>query len=118
MQPFTYTGLPARVVFGQGTVSQLPDEVAALGITRALVLTTPGQAEQGYQVSDLLAGASAGVFSEAAMHTPSDVTDAAMAAFADRNADGIVSIGGGSTIGLGKAIALRNDAPQVVVPTS
>ena len=118
MQPFTYTGLPARVVFGQGTVSQLPDEVAALGITRALVLTTPGQAEQGYQVSDLLAGASAGVFSEAAMHTPSDVSDAAMAAFADRNADGIVSIGGGSTIGLGKAIALRNDAPQVVVPTS
>lgn len=118
MDNFTYTGQPARVVFGVGTTAALPDEVAALGITKALVLTTPPQAGDGQALAGLLGNAAAGVFSEAAMHTPVEVTNRAMAMFAETGADGIVSIGGGSTIGLGKAIALRNDAPQVVLPTS
>ncbi|KAG6834274.1 hypothetical protein H0H93_010735, partial [Arthromyces matolae] len=33
-------------------------------------------------------------------------------------ADCVVSVGGGSTIGLGKAIALRTDLPQIVIPTT
>ncbi|GFE66171.1 maleylacetate reductase [Litoreibacter roseus] len=118
MNSFTYTGLPARVVFGVGTTAALPDEVGALGIKKALVLTTTHQKAEGEALAEILGNASAGVFSEAAMHTPVEVTERAMAAFKTAGADGIVSIGGGSTIGLGKAIALRNDAPQVVLPTS
>lgn len=118
MQNFTYTGLPARVVFGTGTTATLPAEVAALGITKALILSTPPQAGDAQALADLLGDASAGVFTEATMHTPVDVTARAMAAFEAAGADGVVSVGGGSTIGLGKAIALRNDTPQVVLPTS
>ena len=36
----------------------------------------------------------------------------------DVRADCLVAIGGGSTTGLGKAIALRTDLPQIVLPTS
>ncbi len=52
------------------------------------------------------------------MHTPVDVTEQAMAQVSALRADGVVAVGGGSTTGLGKAIALRTDLPQVVVPTS
>src|SRR3546814_17559418 len=52
------------------------------------------------------------------MHTPVDVTESAMEIVTTQQIDGIVSLGGGSTIGLGKAIALRTDLPQIVVPTT
>src|SRR3546814_2939440 len=60
----------------------------------------------------------AGTFAHAAMHTPVEVSDRAVA-YADAiEADCLVAIGGGSTTGLGKAIALRTDLPQIVIPTT
>ena len=52
------------------------------------------------------------------MHTPVEVTETALAAALDQRADGLVAVGGGSTTGLGKALALRTDLPQIVVPTT
>jgi len=52
------------------------------------------------------------------MHTPVDVTEKALRAVEEAGADCIVSPGGGSTTGLGKAIALRTDLPQIVIPTT
>src|SRR5207237_5575433 len=54
----------------------------------------------------------------AVMHTPVEVTEAAMARVDELQADCIVAIGGGSTVGLGKAIALRSDLPQIAIPTT
>lgn len=118
MDAFTYTGLPARVVFGFGTVDRLPEEIDALGVTRALVLSTPPQAGGAQEIVDRLGERAAGLFSGAAMHTPVSVTEDALAVYEESGADGVVSFGGGSTIGLGKAIALRNDAPQLALPTT
>ena len=115
---FVYQGSPQRVVFGSGTLRQVGDEVARLGIRRALVLSTPEQKDQAEAVSALLGAASAGVFAGAKMHSPVDVTEAAMAVIRRSDADGTVAVGGGSTTGLGKAIALRTDLKQVVVPTT
>ncbi|WOE75348.1 maleylacetate reductase [Alterisphingorhabdus coralli] len=115
---FTYLANPARVIFGEGTLSQTADELERLGVNRALLLSTEFQGEDAQALSKSLGARSAGVFSEAAMHTPVDVTDRAMRRFEESGADGVVSLGGGSTIGLGKAIALRNDAPQLVIPTT
>ena len=118
MRPFHYNGHPARVIFGSGTLSQLPDEVARLGLKRTLVLATPPQEAEAKRVAALLGDASAGVFAGAVMHTPVEVTEKAMAVVADTEADGVIAIGGGSTTGLGKAIAFRTDLPQIVVPTT
>jgi maleylacetate reductase len=115
---FTYTGLPARVVFGTGTLARVTSEVERLAITRALVLTTPAQAEHGREVAEKLGDRAAGVFSGAVMHTPVEVTQAALGALREVAADGVVAIGGGSTIGLGKAIAVRTGVPQVAIPTT
>ncbi|MXO58449.1 iron-containing alcohol dehydrogenase [Altererythrobacter salegens] len=118
MEPFAYNALPGRFVFGRGTMSELGREITALGCTRALVLTTPGQAGMGERLVAQLGDLACGHFAGAAMHTPVEVTETAMAKVAETGADCVVAIGGGSTIGLGKAIALRTDLPQVVVPTT
>ena len=55
---------------------------------------------------------------DAVMHTPADVTERVMKKLVACNADCLVSLGGGSTIGLGKALALRTDLPQIVLPTT
>jgi maleylacetate reductase len=117
-RPFVFPGLTTRVVFGYGTLAQVPDEVARLGHSRALVLSTPHQESEAQALADRLGDRSAGVFAGAAMHTPVEVTETAIAAFRAANADCVVSLGGGSTTGLGKAIAVRTGADQVVVPTT
>jgi maleylacetate reductase len=118
MQPFVYEPLPARVIFGSGTLSRLGDELERLGLRRVLVLATPAQQGEAERLAASLGERTAGVFAGAVMHTPVEVTERAMAEVAALGVDGVVSLGGGSTIGLGKAIALRSDLPQIVVPTT
>lgn len=115
---FIYESLPTRVVFGDGKLSALPDEIEQLGASKALVLSTAAQADWARQVADVLGDKCVGIFSEAAMHTPVDVTEKAMQQVAALGADCVVGLGGGSTIGLGKAIALRTGLPQIAVPTT
>jgi maleylacetate reductase len=117
-RPFIFPGLTTRVVFGHGTLAQVPDEVTRLGRARALVLSTPHQEGEARALADALGSRAAGVFAGAAMHTPVEVSEAAIAAYAAAGADCVVSLGGGSTTGLGKAIAVRTGADQVVVPTT
>ena len=118
IERFTYNGLPARVVFGSGTLSELPAEVERLGSRRALILTTPTRTRWGADITAMLGARAAGVFSGAVMHTPVDVTEQAMRIVQDLGADCTIAMGGGSTVGLGKAIALRTGLPQIVVPTT
>ena len=116
-QNFVYNGQPARVIFGFGTLSQVAEEVRRLG-RRALVLSTPQQADEAHRLAATLGDLGVGVFAEAAMHTPVDVTARALEAAERLDADCTVALGGGSTTGLGKAIALRKDLPQLVIPTT
>ena len=118
MYDFSYRANAGRVVFGSGTLNSLPEEAAALHLERIVVLSTAQQEAQARDVAALLGERAAGLFAGAVMHTPIDATEAAMRVVADTRADGIVSIGGGSTIGLGKAIAWRTDLPQIVIPTT
>src|ERR1043165_9953258 len=83
---FVYTGLPGRVVFGSGTLVQARAELERLGVTRALVLTTPAQVEQGRALVELLGDRAAGAFHGAAMHTPIAVTNEALGAVRQRAA--------------------------------
>lgn len=113
--PFVFAGLPTRVIFGAGRISELKAEAARLGMSRPLVITGKQQASLGTGVAVML-GAEA--FDGAVMHTPVAVTEAAMKLVENHKVDGTIAIGGGSAIGLGKAIAMRTDCPQIAVPTT
>jgi alcohol dehydrogenase class IV len=118
MQPFTYTGLPARVVFGSGTIAALPAELARLKRSRALVITEPHREDVGRALVERSGPALIGVLPMAVMHTPADVTEKALEALPAFQADCLVSIGGGSTTGLSKALALRTGLDQIAIPTT
>jgi maleylacetate reductase len=112
---FIYSGLPTRVVFGRGKIAEAAAEAKRLGMKRPLVITTRHQADSG----NVIVAATGGFgFAGAAMHTPIDVTEQAMAILKEQGCDGTIALGGGSSTGLGKAIALRTDLPQLVIPTS
>src|SRR5579862_4269319 len=118
MQSFAYTGLQGRVLFGPGSIDKVADEIRLLSCERALVLSTLQQAGLAEDLAGRLGDLSVGTFTGAAMHTPVDVTEAALQVVRQRRADCTVAVGGGSTTGLGKAIALRANLAQIVVPTT
>jgi maleylacetate reductase len=115
---FVYSALPMRVRFGAGSLAQLPEEVTALGLSRVLVLCSPEQADTGRLVADALGDRAAGVLAEARMHVPVEVATRARDLARELGADGCVAVGGGSAVGLGKAIALEHGLPVIAVPTT
>jgi maleylacetate reductase len=115
---FTYQALPGRVVFGAGSLAKLPEEVERLGATRALVLSGPGRRAQAEGIARLLGARAVGIFDRAAMHVPIETAESARAEAARLGADCCISVGGGSTTGLAKAIALTSELPIVAVPTT
>ncbi|MEE8172581.1 MAG: maleylacetate reductase [Alphaproteobacteria bacterium] len=118
MREFVFEARPARVLFGAGRIDALADEVERLEAKRALVLSTPEQREQAEDAAHRLGGAAAGIFDQAVMHVPIETAEAARAEAKRVNADCCVAIGGGSTTGLAKAIALDSGLPILAIPTT
>ena len=107
-----------RVVFGAGSLQHLPAEIERLGAKRALVLSTPEQQASAEHVAALLGARAAGVFARAVMHVPIETAREAREEARRLDADCAVAIGGGSTTGLGKAIALDSGLPILAIPTT
>jgi maleylacetate reductase len=118
MLRFVYDSLPGRIVFGAGSLDQLPDEVARLGALRALILCSPGQRRIAERAAARLGPQAAGIYDEIVMHVPIEAAEAGRAAARRVEADCCIALGGGSTIGLAKAIALELGLPIIAVPTT
>ena len=118
MQDFIYNGLPSRVVFGLGSLAKLNQEIERLGAHKALVLSTPEQRATAQQIADIIGERAVGVYDKAVMHVPIETAEAARAEASRLGADCCVAVGGGSTIGLGKAIALTSSLPIIAIPTT
>lgn len=118
MKNFVYNGQPSKVVFGAGSLQYLGREIEALGANKALVLSTPEQRASAEMIADLLGSRAAGVFDRAVMHVPIETAREAREIARKLGADCAVAIGGGSTTGLGKAIALDSGLPILAIPTT
>jgi len=114
---FVYESLPGRVVFGLGAQAEVAAEVARLGTERVLLLSSPSATAAADALHAAL-GDVALPWTEVAEHVPIELAERARAAAWDARVDVIVAIGGGSAIGLAKAIALELGAPIVAVPTT
>jgi maleylacetate reductase len=118
MQDFVYTAQAARVVFGAGAMDTLERELDLLDVRRVLVLSTSGQRATASSLAARIGGRAAGVFDRAVMHVPVETVRDAVALARKLDADCALAYGGGSTTGLGKALALELDMPVVAVPTT
>jgi len=119
MQEFTYEQLPARIVFGRGRArTALADEVARLGAERVLVIASTRDADRVAALTAPLGSRVAGTFTAVREHVPLPTAEAARAAAAEVRADAVLAIGGGSTTGAAKAVALTARIPVVAVPTT
>jgi len=115
---FVYEQLPGRIIFGPGTLRELQEEAARLGAARALVVSTPGHRQFAEEAARLLGARAGGIYAQAVMHVPVETSRAACNEARRLGADCVVAIGGGSTIGLAKAIALETALPILAVPTT
>jgi alcohol dehydrogenase class IV len=118
MDSFIYTNTPSRVIFGRGKVSTLPSEAEKLGVSKCLILCTKFQTKEAEMLRSLLGSKAVGIFDDATMHTPLSITTEALSLAKELQADSVISIGGGSTIGLGKAIAFKTGMPHICIPTT
>jgi len=118
MRGFVYDALPIRVVFEAGALERLPEEVARLSLQRVLVVSTPGQQALGQRVTDLLGDRTVGLHAQARMHVPAPVAATAVHHAQETRADGVVTVGGGSAVGLGKIIARDTGLPMLAIPTT
>lgn len=118
MRPFTYDVLAGRVVFGPGTVREVPAEIASLGGRKVLLIADGLAKSDADVIEEELGDGVVARIGEIRPHVPIEDVDAARALADEQGADTLVTVGGGSTIGLGKAIALERDVSFVAVPTT
>jgi maleylacetate reductase len=115
MRPFVFEAHPARVVFGAGRRAQLGDEVARLGLSRVLLVGHPAQVDEAKRVLGDRVVASV---TDVVMHVPIETAEAARKRARETRADGLVALGGGSAVGLAKAVALDQHQPIIAIPST
>jgi maleylacetate reductase len=116
---FHYDALPGRVVFGAGAARrELRAEADRLGADRVLLVATESEESLARELAAPLGERVVAVFTSVRPHVPIQVAEAARALATSVRADAVLSVGGGSTTGTAKAIALTTGLPIIAVPTT
>lgn len=102
-----------RVVFGAGSSKRISQEMAKIGVSAPVVVCSPSRADLA---AALVPGAR--VVAIAKEHVPVEIVERAMREIANVRADAVVAIGGGSAIGLAKAMAREAPLKVIAVPTT
>ncbi len=118
MRNFVHDSHAVRTVFGVGALDGLSAELEAMGLQRVLLLCTPRGAGAAQALADAMGTRASGIFAGAAMHVPRAVVDEAAEIVRERGVEGVLAYGGGSTIGLAKALALQHPLTVIAVPTT
>ena len=118
VEGFTYDALPGRVVFGAGARKSLASEAEALGAERILLIADRAEDAMAEEIGAILGSLVAGRFDSVAQHVPLHLARDAAAQAREVGADTVLTIGGGSATGFGKAVVLDLGIRQIAVPTT
>jgi alcohol dehydrogenase class IV len=118
LAPFELQLLPTHVAFGEGTSAQLRRRLEELDVRRPLVLGTPAGEHRYRHALAALEDLPATAFFGAEPHCPNQVVETCRKLYLDARCDGVVAIGGGSTLGLGKILAAEEGARFLALPTT
>ena len=115
---FAITRGPVQIRFGAGASEDILRDLEAVGAERVLLVCSPGRQADGAAFAARLGARSAGVLAIAREHVPAEVVSAGDREVARTGADAVLALGGGSAIGLAKALALRAPLRIIAVPTT
>ncbi|MEU3983999.1 maleylacetate reductase [Streptomyces sp. NPDC026672] len=110
--------LPTRVLLGPGARHAIPAETERLGSRRVLLVATRSARPAADELAAALGPRLTACFDRPVAHTPVTVTEEALRTLRERDADSVVALGGGSAVGLAKALSVRTGLPQIAVPTT
>ena len=118
MEDFVHETYGQRVVFGAGAFARAAEEIERLGAGRLLIVATPSNRARAEDLVAALGPRPAATIGDARQHVPFAQAEAARAAAREAGAEAVVAIGGGTPLGLAKAVALTEEIPVVAVPTT
>ena len=98
--------VPTRLVHGAGAVTRLGDVVRDLGVTRPLLVTDPGVAAAGLAERALEQLENAVVFDRVRPNPDIALVDEGAQLYAESGCDGLIGLGGGSSMDTAKAIGV------------
>lgn len=116
--PFVYKSDQIRVLFGGGASAELGKETERLGLTRVMLLCSQNRGELARRIGAPLGARMVGVSDASRPGMPVAAFEAIVAELKRLDADGFVCIGGGSPIGLAKAVAAATELPFIAVVTT
>jgi maleylacetate reductase len=115
---FIHESAAPRVVFGRGSVARVSEEVDRIGAQRVLLIGNPGRAGIQLVLAGTLEPHVVGIVTRVQEHVPVHVAEEAAEQAASVKADLLLPVGGGSAIGIAKAVARRTGLPILAVPTT
>jgi maleylacetate reductase len=115
---FSYVTAAQKVVFEAGALRMLPDVVAEFGWQRLLLCTVDSLVDAGTvdRIDELLGDRLAATYTGVRPHVPLEQVEEAVAAAHTHAVDAIIGMGGGSPIGLAKAVSLELEAQRTGQP--
>src|SRR5438128_9055631 len=108
MNEFRYTGYAQEIIFGPGSVAQLGEAVEHFSWRRLMLCSTGSQRRNRHitAIEDVLGDRLVATFESVAPHVP-DVQVAEVSSLAyDSKIDAVIGLGGGSPIGMAKAVSM------------
>ena len=118
IEPFEVELPPGWIVFGSGTLDRVPDVVERVGAGRLMLIAGGSAADLGERLRARLGDRVVAAHGEVRQHVPEDLANVAVRLAREADADGVVTVGGGSSIGLGKVVAVSLEIPLIAVPTT
>lgn len=118
MRNFVHDVPATRVVFGDGYLTKCADEVDRLNKKSVMLISGGPEAVYADQVAQELGERLSSRFTDVVMHVPVEVAATAIAQAQETNADLLVAVGGGSSIGMAKAVAKELHLPILAIPTT
>ncbi len=107
-----------RTLFAKGALSQLPAEVETLGKKKVLLISDENTNSVAGDIKKTLGSLVVDHVERVVMHVPDDFSAPILSKAKSQGIDLVVAVGGGSSTGLGKIIALENHVDLLVVPTT
>ena len=124
MDEFHYVSLSNEVIFGAGSLGRLAEAVDRLGYRRLMLCASHSMELSGHlaEVEALLGSRLALSFAGVKPHVQDVQVDDAVALALEKQVDGVIGLGGGSPIGMAKAVAFtlskEKSIPVFAIPTT